>query len=67
MRSEPDSFTTVTIGFDTRNDTPARLASYARQHRADAAELAVPVRRPATLDRLVEAVGFSVLPLGGRL
>jgi protein SCO1/2 len=60
-----DSFTTLTIGFDTRNDTPARLASYARQHRAVLPNWLFLSADQATLDRLVEAVGFSFFPSAG--
>jgi protein SCO1 len=60
-----DSFATVTIGFDTRNDTPDRLASYARQHRAALPNWLFLSADQATLDRLVEAVGFSFFPSAG--
>jgi protein SCO1/2 len=60
-----DSFTTVTIGFDTRNDTPARLASYARQHGAMLPNWLFLSADQATLDLLVEAVGFTFFPSAG--
>lgn len=60
-----DSFTTVTIGFDTRNDTPARLASYARQHGATLPNWLFLSAEQLTLDRLAEAVGFSFFPSAG--
>ena len=60
-----DSFTTVTIGFDARNDTPARLASYARQHGATLPNWLFLSADQATLELLGEAVGFTFFPSSG--
>lgn len=60
-----DSFATVTIGFDIRNDTPARLASYARQHGATLPNWMFLSADQPTLDLLVEAVGFEFFPSAG--
>ena len=60
-----ESFTTVTIGFDVRNDTPARLASYARQHGATLPNWQFLSADQPTLDRLVKAVGFTFFPSAG--
>lgn len=60
-----DSFRVVTIGFDTRRDTPAMMADYARRQG---------VREPGwdflsadevTIERLSAELGFQFSPAGG--
>lgn len=60
-----DSFSVVTVGFDTRNDTPARLRSFARQHGATLPNWDFLAADAATLDALVAATGFSFYPSAG--
>lgn len=60
-----DSFTTITIGFDTRNDTPARMASNARRHGPRLANWLFLSADQETLDRLTDAVGFTIFPAAG--
>ena len=60
-----DSFSVVTVGFDTRNDTPARMRSFARQHGATLPNWDFLAADAATLDALVAATGFSFYPSAG--
>lgn len=60
-----DSFNVVTVGFDTRNDTPARMRSFARQHNAGGGNWHFVSADQATLDRLSQAVGFSYYSTAG--
>lgn len=60
-----DSFNVVTVGFDTRNDTPARMRSFARQHNAGGHNWHFVSADQATLDKLTEAVGFSYFSAAG--
>jgi protein SCO1/2 len=55
----PESFSVVTVGFDSANDTPERMRMYARER-----GVAVPgwhflSADAATVDELVRAVGFT--------
>jgi protein SCO1/2 len=60
-----DSFSVVTIGFDTRNDTPDRMRSFARQHKAGGGNWYFLSSDRKTLDILAEAVGFTFSPSAG--
>lgn len=60
-----DSFAVVTVGFDTRNDTPERLRSFARQHGATLPNWDFLAADETTLDALVAATGFSFFPSAG--
>jgi protein SCO1/2 len=53
------SFRIVTIGFDTRNDTPDRMRSFARQHNAEGPNWHFLSADQTTMDQLAQAVGFS--------
>jgi protein SCO1/2 len=60
------SFTVITIGFDARNDTPARMRSFAREHRAGGKNWHFLAARDAkTRDLLADAVGFNFFPSAG--
>lgn len=59
------SFVVITIGFDARNDTPARMRSFARQHNAGGANWRFMSGDAATIARLSDAVGFSIFPTAG--
>lgn len=60
-----DSFHVVTIGFDSGNDTPARLRSFARLHEAELPNWSFLAGDQETLDRLAEAVGFTFFAAAG--
>jgi protein SCO1/2 len=59
------SFNILTIGFDTRNDTPARMRSFARAHAAGGDNWRFVGADQETMDRLSSAVGFSIFPSAG--
>lgn len=60
-----DSFAVVTIGFDTTQDTPQRMRSFARQHGVDLPNWDFLSADAATIKRLTETVGFSLQPSAG--
>ena len=60
-----DSFTSITIGFDVANDTPTRMASFARSLGADLPNWHFLSADQATVDRLSTAVGFTIEAMGG--
>lgn len=60
-----DSFSVVTVGFDIRNDTPARMRSFARQHNAGGDNWYFLSSDRPTLETLANAVGFSYFPSAG--
>ena len=53
------SFNVVTIGFDVANDTPSRMAKFARQHRIDEPGWLFLSGDQASITALTEAVGFQ--------
>ena len=53
------SFNILTVGFDTRRDTPDRMRSFARTHRAGGENWLFAAADAATIDRLTAAVGFD--------
>jgi len=55
----PDSFTVLTVGFDTANDTPDRMRLYARERGADLPGWYFASTDAATIERLVRDVGFT--------
>jgi protein SCO1/2 len=59
------SFSVVAVGFDTRNDTPDRMRSFARQHKAGGADWYFLSSDQKTLDALANAVGFTFSPSAG--
>ena len=60
-----DSFSVVTIGFDTRNDTPERMRSFARSHGIELPNWWFLAADQQSRDRLAEAVGFTFDPVAG--
>ncbi len=60
-----DSFTTITVGFDTKHDTPDRMRSFARAHGADLPNWLFLSGSQKAVQKLVEAVGFSIIPSAG--
>jgi len=59
------SFNILTIGFDTRNDTPERMRSFARAHNAGGDNWYFAGSDQETMDRLSTAVGFSFFSSAG--
>lgn len=55
----PGRFTVLTIGFDARNDTPARVAQFAAAQGALAPNWRYASADPATLSALLDELGFS--------
>jgi len=55
----PESFSVVTVGFDTPNDTPERMRMYARERGATMPGWYFASTDAATLARLVQDVGFT--------
>lgn len=55
-----DSFAVITVGFDLRNDSPARLRSFARTHGVDLPNWRFVATDQASLDALAKAVGFGI-------
>ena len=59
------SFNIVTIGFDTRNDTPERMRSFARAHNAGGDNWYFVGSDKKTVERLSAAVGFDFFSSAG--
>jgi len=53
-----DSFNVVTIGFDTVNDTPSAMRSFARQQSAQDMNWAFLSATPSAIEALAEELGF---------
>jgi len=60
-----DSFSVVTIGFDTKNDTPQRMRSFAQLHGGGGDNWYFLASDAATMDTLSQAVGFSYYASAG--
>lgn len=60
-----DSFAVITVGFDTRNDTPTRLRSFARTRGIDLPNWAFLATDEENLDSLARAVGFGIYSRAG--
>jgi protein SCO1/2 len=58
----PDSFNIVTIGFDTRADTPERMRDYARSQGIDLPNWRFVSADARTIDALIADVGFVFYP-----
>jgi len=57
-----DSFEVITIGFDTVNDTPPRMAEFARERGIDTARWAFLSADRAAVEALAQDVGFIFFP-----
>ncbi len=55
----PDSFTVLTVGFDTPNDTPERMRLFAQRSRRDMPGWNFASADAATMERLARDVGFT--------
>lgn len=60
-----DSFNIITVGFDTRNDTPERMQSFARAHGAGGSNWQFVAISGATVDEFAAAVGFDFVASAG--
>lgn len=58
----PRSFSVLTVGFDTPNDTPERMRQYARERGADLPGWTFAAGDAVALERLEQAVGFTYFP-----
>ncbi len=60
-----DSFTTITVGFNTRYDTPERMRSFARSRGIDLPNWLFLSGDQGTVEKLADAVGFTIIPSAG--
>jgi protein SCO1/2 len=60
-----ERFTVLTIGFDTRADTPARMRDFAREQGIDHGNWAFLSADAATIERLSAELGFLYVPIAG--
>lgn len=56
----PDSFATITVGFDVRQDTPERMRLLANRHGVDLPNWRFLSADQKNLDELAQAVGFAI-------
>jgi protein SCO1/2 len=61
----PGRFTVLTVGFDTANDTPARMAAYGRRHGIDARDWRFVTADAPAIARLLDDIGLVVRPVAG--
>lgn len=61
----PQSFNVLTVGFDARNDTPARLAQFASAQGVRFSNWRLASADPATIEALLHDLGFSYLSIAG--
>ena len=59
------AFWVLTVGFDTGNDTPERMLSYARARGIDDPQWIFASADADTMQRLMEAIGFAYARSGG--
>ncbi|MGI9378661.1 MAG: SCO family protein [Methyloligellaceae bacterium] len=60
-----NSFTTITVGFDTRHDSPERMRSFAKSQGVDLPNWHFLSGDQETVDKLADAVGFKIVPSAG--
>ncbi len=60
-----ERFSVLTVGFDARNDTPARMALFAANHHIDLPNWRVASADAATIQALLKDLGFSYAGIGG--
>jgi protein SCO1/2 len=60
-----DGFNVLTIGFDARNDTPARLAQFASIQGVKFANWRLASADPATIEAVLRDLGFSYAAIAG--
>ncbi len=61
----PDSFHTITVGFDTKHDTPDRMRSFARSRGVDLPNWSFLAGDKKTVAKLSDAIGFEIVPSAG--
>lgn len=61
----PDRFAVLTVGFDARNDTPARLTQFASVQGIKFPNWRVASADPTTIEALLGNLGFSYRPVAG--
>jgi protein SCO1 len=61
----PDRFAVLTVGFDARNDTPARLAQFASVQGVKFANWRLASADSATMEALLRDLGFSYASVAG--
>jgi protein SCO1/2 len=59
------SFNILTVGFDTKRDTPDRMRTFARQHHAGGENWLFAAADATAIDRLASAVGFDFAAAAG--
>jgi protein SCO1/2 len=60
-----DEFNVLTVGFDARNDTPARLAQFSAAQGIKFTNWRLASADPATIEALLRDLGFSYLAIAG--
>ena len=60
-----DSFSVITVGFDTRHDTPERMRSFARSRGVDLPNWEFLSGDHSAVSALAKATGFSIFPSAG--
>lgn len=60
-----DSFNVLTVGFDARHDTPARMAQFASMQGVKIKNWRLASADPATIDALLRDLGFSYVAVAG--
>ena len=60
-----DSFSVITIGFDTRHDTPERMVSFARSRGIDLPNWSFLAGSAETVKQLTDTIGFTIVPSAG--
>jgi protein SCO1/2 len=60
-----EAFLTLTVGFDSRNDRPERLRSFARAQGVDLPNWRFVSADQPTIDRLADTLGFAYWPAAG--
>jgi protein SCO1/2 len=60
-----DSFNVLTVGFDARNDTPARMAQFALIQGVKIKNWRLASADPATIEPLLRDLGFSYVAVAG--
>ncbi|HEY1472458.1 MAG TPA: SCO family protein [Pseudolabrys sp.] len=61
----PDGFNVLTVGFDSRNDTPARMAQFASTQGVKVKNWRIASADPATIEALLHDLGFSYVAVAG--
>src|SRR6516225_4292615 len=61
----PDRFSVLTVGFDARNDTPARLTQFANVQGVKFPNWRLASGDPATIEALLHDLGFSYAAVAG--